>query len=117
MDEPHPAEAERDQAYAERAALLAWIAALHPANAVITPADDVGEDGWQLLYLLVGGWQMSWHIAPRDAELFAHVEQVEPTDPRAQWDGHSTAEKYERIQQHTQRLSNAGIGRPYETES
>ncbi|MFF5670288.1 hypothetical protein ACFY8S_09145 [Streptomyces hygroscopicus] len=98
------AEAERDQAYRERAHLLAWIAALHPANAVITPADDIEEPGWQLLYLLVGGWQMSWHIAPRDAELFAHVEHVDPTDPRAQWDGHSTNEKYERIREHTAQL-------------
>ncbi|MFF5589701.1 hypothetical protein [Streptomyces hygroscopicus] len=99
-----PAEAERDAAYRERAHLLAWLAALHPANAVITSADDIEEPGWQLLYLLVGGWQMSWHIAPRDAELFAHVEHVDPTDPRAQWDGHSTNEKYERIREHTAQL-------------
>ncbi|MCQ6250885.1 hypothetical protein [Streptomyces malaysiensis] len=101
------AEAERDQAYAERAALLAWISALHPANAVITPADDIDEPGWQLLYLLISGWQMSWHIAPRDTELFGHVEHVAPGDPRAQWDGHSTTEKYERIREHTARLSEA----------
>lgn len=103
--EPHPAEAERDQAYRERAHLLAWLAALHPANAVITPAPDVDERGWQLLYVLVGGWQMSWHIAPRDTELFAHVEHVEPDDPRAQWDGHSTEQKYDRIQDHVARIS------------
>ncbi|MGW3428915.1 hypothetical protein ACWDHW_13305 [Streptomyces melanosporofaciens] len=101
---PHPAEAERDQAYAERAALLAWISALHPANAVITTAPDVDEPGWQLLYLLVSGWQMSWHIHPRDAQLFAHVEHVPADDPRAQWDGHSTAQKYERIQENVNRL-------------
>ncbi|MGV9803909.1 hypothetical protein ACWDTP_38320, partial [Mycobacterium sp. NPDC003449] len=98
------AEAERDQAYAERAALLAWLAALHPANAVITPAADVDEPGWRLLYLLVGGWQMSWHIHPRDAALFDTVEHVQPDDPRAQWDGHTTDQKYERIQEHVARL-------------
>jgi hypothetical protein len=98
-------EIERDQAYRERAHLLAWLAALHPANAVITPAPDVDEPGWQLLYLLVGGYQMSWHIAPRDSDLFNHVEHVAADDPRAQWDGHSTTEKYERIQQHTQRVA------------
>ncbi|MEU5608419.1 hypothetical protein AB0H03_06625 [Streptomyces sparsogenes] len=107
---PHPAEAERDQAYRERAHLLAWLAALHPANAVITPAPDIDEPGWQLLYLLVGGWQMSWHIHPHDAALFAHVEHVDPDDPRAQWDGHSTTEKYERIQEHTRRLNQADTG-------
>ncbi|MEU8473729.1 hypothetical protein [Streptomyces hygroscopicus] len=105
VDEPHPAEAERDQAYRERAHLLAWLAALHPANAVITTAADIDEDGWQLLYLLVGGWQMSWHIAPRDGALFEHVEHVDPGDPRAQWDGHSTDQKYRRMQEHVARLS------------
>lgn len=87
---------ERDGAYRERAQLLAWLAALHPA--VIAPASDVDEDGWQILYLTPeAGGQMSWHIAPRDAGLLAHVERVEPDDPRAQWDGHTTEEKYQRI--------------------
>ncbi|MEU0808763.1 hypothetical protein [Streptomyces sp. NPDC005970] len=104
--EPHPAAAERDQAYRERAALLAWISALHPANAVITPAEDVAdEDGWLLLYLLVGGWQMAWHIHPRDADLFDHVEHATPDDPRAEWDGHTTEAKYDRLQLHVQRLT------------
>ncbi|MGI5196545.1 hypothetical protein ACQEVY_23335 [Streptomyces sp. CA-288835] len=97
---------ERDAAYRERAHLLAWLAALHPASAVITPASDVDdEDGWQLLYLVAGGWQMSWHIAPDDAHLFKHVTAVEPTDPRAQWNGHGTDEKYLRIRQHTRLLA------------
>lgn len=37
------------------------------------------------------------HLTPADAELFDHVEHVAPDDPRAQWDGHTTPEKYERI--------------------
>lgn len=89
-------EAERDGAYRERAQLVAWLAALHPA--VLAPAPDVDEDGWQILYLTAGGQQLSWHIAPADADLFGHVQQVPSDDPRAQWDGHSTAEKYKRIQ-------------------
>lgn len=91
------AEAERDGAYRERAHLLAWLATHYPA--VTTPAPDVDEPGWQLLYLTAPTGQLSWHIAPRDAELLAHVERVEPDDPRAQWDGHTTEEKYERIRQ------------------
>lgn len=98
-----PAEIEREQqamtdlngAYRERAQLLAWLATFAPA--VITPATDTDEPGWQLLYLNPGHTQLSWHISPRDADLFAHVEHVDPADPRAQWDGHSTEEKYERI--------------------
>lgn len=90
------AEAERDGAYRERAQLLAWLAALHPA--VRTPATDIDEPGWQILYLRpAAGGQMSWHIAPRDADLLGHVEQVPVDDERAQWDGHTTEEKYQRI--------------------
>ncbi|RMB80124.1 hypothetical protein [Streptomyces shenzhenensis] len=82
------AERDRDGAYRERAQLLAWLTALHPSTAVITASSDVDEDGWQLLYLVAGGWRMSWHIAPCDVPLFKHVTVVEPTDPRVQWDRH-----------------------------
>src|SRR4051812_10082515 len=95
-------EAERDGAYRERAQLLALLASLHPS--VIAPAPDVDEDGWQILYLRIGGKQASWHIAPRDAELYAHVEHVPVDDRRAQWDGHTTEQKYEHIGQHAARL-------------
>lgn len=88
--------AARDGAYRERAQLLAWLAALHPA--VRTLALDVTELGWQILYLNpTTGGQMSWHIAPRDIELFEHVEYVRAGDERALWDGHTTEAKYERI--------------------
>ncbi|WP_405960582.1 hypothetical protein OG235_24620 [Streptomyces sp. NBC_00024] len=93
---------ERDGAYRERAQLLALLAALHPS--VIAPAPDVDEDGWQILYLRIGGKQASWHIAPRDAELYAHVEHVPVDDRRAHWDGHTTEEKYAHIGQHAARL-------------
>jgi hypothetical protein len=89
-------EAARDGAYRERAHLTAWLATIHPS--VIAPAPDVDEPGWQILYLTAGGRQMSWHIHPRDAELYAHVEHVPSDDPRAQWDGHTTDEKYQAIQ-------------------
>ncbi|MFD8027847.1 hypothetical protein ACFV3F_03655 [Streptomyces sp. NPDC059717] len=97
---------ERDGAYRERAHLLAWLAALHPATTVITPARDVkDEDGWHLLYIVAGGWQMSWHISPRDLPLFRHVELVDPADPQAEWDGHGTEQKYERMRQHVRLLA------------
>lgn len=103
------AEAERDGAYRERAHLLALLAALHPS--VIAPAPDVNEDGWQILYLQIGGKQASWHIAPRDAELYAHVEHVAADDRRAQWDGHTTEQKYTHIGEHTARLYAEARGR------
>lgn len=98
------AEAERDGAYRERARLLAWLAALHPA--ALAPAPDVDEPGWQILYLNpAAGGQMSWHIAPRDADLFTHVQRVPVEHPRARWDGHTTEEKYQRIGALTQLLA------------
>lgn len=90
------ATAERDDAYRERAHLVALLAAMTD-GAVIAPAADVDELGWQIAYLTLGSRQASWHISPRDADLVAHIEPVEPGDPRAQWDGHTTEEKYAHI--------------------
>ncbi len=96
--------AQRDGAYRERAHLVALLAAM-TESAVIAPAPDVEEPGWQIAYLRIGGRQASWHISPRDAGLFAHAERVEPDDPRAQWDGHTTEEKYAGIAAHTVELA------------
>ncbi|MFI9339999.1 hypothetical protein ACIG0D_01785 [Streptomyces sp. NPDC052773] len=90
------AEKERDGAYRERAHLVALLAAMTD-DAVITYAPDVEEPGWQIVYLTIGGRQCSWHIAPRDADLFEHVERVGALDLRALWDGHTTEEKYAHI--------------------
>ncbi|MET9140532.1 hypothetical protein [Streptomyces parvulus] len=98
------AEAERDGAYRERAHLVALLAAMTD-GAVIAPAPDVEEPGWQIVYLTIGGRQASWHISPRDAALFSDVEHVPGDDPRARWDGHSTDDKYARIRQHTRLLA------------
>ncbi|WP_406444493.1 hypothetical protein OHB14_36580 [Streptomyces sp. NBC_01613] len=105
------AEAERDGAYRERAHLVALLAAHYPA--VIASAPDVKEPGWQIIYLRIGTWQASWHIAPRDADLFTRVEHVAASDPRAQWDGHTTDQKYTRIRSHA-RVLQLGGREPYE---
>lgn len=97
---------ERDGAYRERAQLLAWLAALHPA--VRTLAPDTTEPGWQILYINpTTGGQLSWHISPRDVELFEHVEYVpaDSRDERTTWDGHTTEAKYERIADLTQHIA------------
>ncbi|MEV1063409.1 hypothetical protein [Streptomyces sp. NPDC050263] len=75
-EQKHAAEEERDGAYRERAHLVALLAAM-TEGAVIASAYDVDEPGWQIVYLYVGGRQASWHISPRDADLFAHVEHVD----------------------------------------
>lgn len=95
-EQKYAVEQERDGAYRERAHLVALLAAMTD-GAVIAPAPDVDEPGWQIVYLTLGGRQASWHISPRDADLFQHVTYVGEQDPRAQWDGHTTEEKYDGI--------------------
>ncbi|MEU0332200.1 hypothetical protein [Streptomyces sp. NPDC006193] len=98
------AEAQRDSAYRERAHLVALLTALTD-GAVITDARDVDEPGWQIVYLTLGGRQCSWHISPRDTDLFQHVERVGALDVRALWDGHTTEEKYAHIAAWTAELA------------
>jgi hypothetical protein len=106
------AESERDGAYRERAHLLAWLATRH--EAVLAPASDVEEPGWQILYLYATAWQMSWHISPRDAELFEHVERVAADHPRAQWDGHTTEQKYAHMRNYVRALHRSALAEPKE---
>ncbi|WP_435218372.1 hypothetical protein [Streptomyces sp. bgisy034] len=97
-------ESERDGAYRERAHLVALLAAMTDGS-VIAPAPDVDEPGWQIVYLFIRGGQASWHISPRDGALFEDIEHVAADDPRAQWDGHTTEEKYGRIRRLTAQLA------------
>ncbi|MEU9588032.1 hypothetical protein ACIG5C_23150 [Streptomyces werraensis] len=57
----------------ERAHLLSWLAALHPASAVLTPLTGPEHEGTHRLCLIAGGWHLSWHIPAADLALFAHV--------------------------------------------
>jgi hypothetical protein len=84
----HPETAEA--LYRERAHLVAHLAALYPS--CIGPADDVDEPGWAIVYISGPAGQMTWHIAPRDLDLFGHVHVG-----AGEWDGHTTAEKYRRL--------------------
>lgn len=78
--------------YRERAHLLAFLSAMTPGALAYTDPDT---PEWPVLTIDGGpGDQMSWHIAPDDLDLFAHM----PADaPAIAWDGHSTEEKYERL--------------------
>jgi len=81
-------------AYRERARLVAFLASLFPS--VLAYADP-DEPDWAVVYISSPAGQLSWHIAPDDVELFAHVPKVTPDDKRAEWDGHDTPTKYERL--------------------
>lgn len=80
--------------YRERAHLLAYLSAHWKS---VLAFNDPAEPTWPVLYINTDAGQMSWHISPDDVDLFPHVLVVPIDDPRAKWDGHSTAEKYDRL--------------------
>ncbi|MFF8484858.1 hypothetical protein [Streptomyces antibioticus] len=92
----------------ERAHLLAWLAALHPASAVITPAPDGGTDGTHLLRLVAGERQLSWRLPPADLPLFAHVPYMEPTGTPSPGDGRRSPDQAAHIRRHTRLLALEG---------
>jgi hypothetical protein len=102
------AEQEQDGAYRERARLVALVAGGLAEQAVVAPASDVDEPGWQILYATLHGRQCSWHFSPRDADLIEFFDHVPVDDPRAQWDGHTTEAKYEHIDYLARALGSPG---------
>ncbi|WP_406006456.1 hypothetical protein OG440_09810 [Streptomyces sp. NBC_00637] len=92
----------------ERAHLLAWLAALHPASAVVVPAVGAGTDGTHLLRLVAGGRQLSWGLPPRDVPLFAHVPYTERPTGHLQRDGPDAVEQAAHIRSHTRLLALEG---------
>ncbi|MFD9436701.1 hypothetical protein [Streptomyces sp. NPDC060002] len=92
----------------ERAHLLAWLAALHPASAVVTPAVGAGPEGTHLLRLVAGGRQLSWRLPPRDIPLFAHVPYTEGAGGHLQRDGPTAVEQAAHIRGHTRLLALEG---------
>lgn len=77
--------------YRERAHLLANLAAHYPSH-LQYQADPFNPD-WPVLYISLPTGQASWHVSPDDTDLFTHVR----TDTLESWDGHTTDEKYERL--------------------
>ncbi|MFF6991145.1 hypothetical protein [Streptomyces sp. NPDC010273] len=93
----------------ERAHLLAWLAALHPSSAVVTPVGGAGPDGTHLLRLVAGGRQLSWRIPPRDIPFFGHVPYTEGAADHQRRDGPTAAEQAAHIRRHVRLLALEGI--------
>ncbi|MEU1519680.1 hypothetical protein ABZ490_47495 [Streptomyces sp. NPDC005811] len=89
----------------ERADLLAWLAALHPSSAVVTPAADTGPGGTHLLRLMAGERLLSWRLPPADLPLFAHVRHAEPTVVPPQREGPRIPDQAAHIRHHTRLLA------------
>lgn len=78
-----------DAVYRERSHLLALLATHYPAHL----QTDLNEPGWPVLFLSLPTGQCAWHISDSDADLFVHVRD----DIYETWDGHTTDEKYGRV--------------------
>jgi hypothetical protein len=97
-------EQELRSVYRERAHLVAHLASLYPHSFAHT---DSSTPGWPVATVETPVGQLSWHIAPEDTDVFPNA----PTTNGLPWDGHSTEEKYARLQQLTA-ANTAGTGEP-----
>jgi hypothetical protein len=86
--------------YRERAHLVAHLAAIYPSVIGMDPA----EPDWPVVFIETGAGQLSWHIAPDDVPLFVHVSRNES----AVWDGHTTEQKYARLDNLTRTITKRG---------
>lgn len=80
-----------DAVYEERDRLVALISSLYPSYIAI---DEDSEDGFKnVVYIETPEGQLSWHITDKEVPLFSHLVVKDNN-----WDGHTTEEKYERIE-------------------
>ncbi len=86
--------------YRERAHLVAHLAAVYPSRIGVDPA----EPDWPVVYVETAAGQLSWHISADDLPLFSHV----PRSDGAEWDGHSTELKYQRLDNLTRTIAARG---------
>lgn len=84
--------------YRERAHLVAHLAAVYPSCIGYT---DPAEPDWAVVTVSLPTGQACWHVAPGDMDLFGFV----PASDAELWDGHSTEEKYARLDAHTRALA------------
>jgi len=100
MTTPNPP----DIIYRERAHLVAHLAAGYPS--VLVEGADASAPDWPVLFVKLPDGQVSWHISPTDRDLFGHVRRTIAGMPDAPvWDGHTTDEKYARLDAHTRALA------------
>lgn len=94
MSTPNPL----DEIYHERAHLVAHLATVYPS--VLVHRADPDAPDWPVLFINLPTGQVSWHVNPEDLDLFQHVTVGTET-----WDGHTTDEKYARLDAHTRALA------------
>jgi len=85
-------EARKDAAYLERNQVVAALARCFPSGIARTAIEGWSEDWHGCVFIDLPTGQASWHFHDSHAYLFTGLPPY--TKP---WDGHTTAEKYERL--------------------
>lgn len=84
--------------YEERDRLVALISTFYPSHLARHEGED-WDDNWRnVVYIETPEGQLSWHIADDEVHLFGHLVAGEND-----WDGHTTEEKYKRVERLVQR--------------
>lgn len=79
-------------AFTERNRVVALLCSLYPSVRMRTAIKGWDPEWHGCVFVQLPTGQASWHYHDSDAELFAHVPEG-----AAQWDGHTTPEKYARV--------------------
>lgn len=83
----------KDGAYSERNKIAAGLARLFRSwVGTPVPVDEHGNE-WPVLYIELPTGQVSWHFSAADAALLEGIPRSDEA-----WDGHTTDEKYTRLQ-------------------
>lgn len=92
--------AQKDAAYAERDKCLVLVALMAQrlglkvgiGQHIDKPGEQWGADWRNILFIELPAGQVSWHIHDSEAHMFYFVGAYD-----GEWDGHTTAEKYDRV--------------------
>lgn len=83
---------DRDSAYEERNRVVAALASAFPSGIAQTAIEGWNPDWNGCVYVDLPVGQASWHYHISQSHLFSHLRPYNKA-----WDGHTTAEKYERL--------------------
>ena len=83
---------ELNSVYAERNKLVCALSKLFPSGIKKTVINGWDEAWHNCVYIDLPTGQVSWHIHDREIKQFSHLGPY-----KGEWDGHSTHEKYRRL--------------------
>ena len=86
-------EARKDAAYLERNRLVSLLSKVFPSGTRTTTIEGWSEDWHGCVYIDLPTGQASWHFHDSQAWLFSHLHPY-----AGDYDGHTTDEKYARIE-------------------